>query len=113
MDYFFSGNHFNSYGLNDLYLKNNFNFSKFGKLTLDLHYFSSHQKWASEADNYLGTEIDLVYSKNLLPQLGFNFGYSQFFASSDLKDMRNMPSAKDYQSFIWMGLSFNPNFKLK
>ena len=113
MDYFYSGNHFNNCGLNDFYLKNNFDLKKYGKLALNAHYFMANANWAANTDKYLGTEIDLVYSKLVAKSFLFNFGYSQMFASDNMKLLKAVPNAKAYQSFVWLGLSFNPQFKLK
>lgn len=112
MDYFYSSGHLNGPGLLDLNFKNNFNLNTLGKLYVAVHYFSSHEKFTPTNDNYLGTEIDLVYGKNFGSDFLLNFGYSQIFASSNLKALKDVPNAKNLQNFVWLGLSFTPQFKV-
>lgn len=112
MDYFYSSNHLNGPGLIDLNLKHNFNFNRLGELLLAVHYFSAEQQFHPEYDKYLGTELDLVYGKKFGNNFLFNIGYSQIFYSDNLKVLKNVPNAKDLQNFIWVGLSFKPEFKL-
>lgn len=112
MDYFFARNHFNSSGLTDLNLKNNIDLNKFGNLYLAVHYFSAHRKFSPTEEKYLGTELDLVYGKTFGKYFLLNFGYSQMFASDGLKALKDVANPKDIQNFIWIGLSFKPEFKL-
>lgn len=112
MDYFFSGNHYNSAGLIDLNLKNRFDLNKFGNLYLAVHYFSAHQKFSPDEEKYLGTELDLVYGKSFGKYFLLNFGYSQMFASDGLKVLKGVAKPKELQNFVWIGLSFNPQFRL-
>lgn len=112
MDYFFARNHFNSSGLTDLNLKNNIDLNKFGNLYLAVHYFSAHRKFSPTEEKYLGTELDLVYGKTFGKYFLLNFGYSQMFASDGLKALKGVANPKDIQNFIWIGLSFKPEFKL-
>lgn len=112
MDYFFARNHFNGPGLIDLNLKNHIDLNKFGNLYLAVHYFSAHQKFSPDEEKYLGTELDLVYGKQFGKYFLLNFGYSQMFASDGLKVLKGVSNPKDFQNFVWIGLSFNPQFKL-
>lgn len=112
MDYFFARNHFNGPGLIDLNLKNNIDLNKFGNLYLAVHYFSAHQKFSPTEEKYLGTELDIVYGKTFGKYFLLNFGYSQIFASDGLKVLKEVSNPKDFQNFVWIGLSFNPQFKL-
>lgn len=112
MDYFYSSNHFNGPGLIDFYLKNNFNLNQLGELSLALHYFSTHKKFNESSGTYLGTEIDLVYGKKISNDFLFNLGYSQMFAANNLKVLKEVNQPKSLQNFVWIGLSFTPQFKL-
>lgn len=112
MDYFFAGNHFNGPGLIDLNLKNNFNFSNFGNLYLATHYFSTQQEFNPVNNKYLGIEMDMVYGKKFGKSFLLNLGYSQMFASDNMKALKGVVDAKNLQNFVWIGLSFNPQFKL-
>lgn len=112
MDYFFARNHFNGPGLVDLNLRNKIDLNRFGNLYLAIHYFSAHQKFNPTQEKYLGTELDLVYGKTFGKYFLLNLGYSQMFASDGLKMLKGVSNPKSLQNFVWIGLSFNPKFKL-
>lgn len=87
MDYFYVGNHLNSVGLSDAYLKfsteiNNTAFNA------DLHYFASAARISATADNYLGTEIDLTLVQTLNPVSKITLGYSHMFASPGMEILK-------------------------
>lgn len=108
MDYFT----FNGAGMNDFYLKNNFSIPNAGNIDFGIHYLTANQKFAKDTDLYLGTELDLVYAYPVSKIFSFNLGYSQMFASNNMKVLKNVPNPKDNQSFMWIGLNFNPKFRL-
>lgn len=112
MDYFFAGNYFNSFGLNDFYLNNKFSLNKSNVITAGLHYFGSNAEIAPDRDKYLGTEIDLVYTGKISPSFSINLGYSQMFASDNLDYIKNVANPQDFQSWGWISLNFVPRFKL-
>ena len=108
MDYFYVGNHANSVGLNDIYGKLQFNFAK-SNLTLAAHYFASNANLIDDASQYLGTEIDLVYSGTLIKNVSYNFGYSHMFASDSMSLIKGGITNKNTNNWAWVQLKFSPN----
>lgn len=95
MDYFYVGNHFNSVGLADAYLKINYTFRKVW-LGLNGHLFHAAapirnkkhtQKMVAMAP-YLGTEIDLSLSWQYSDGVAIQGGYSQMFGTTSLKAIK-------------------------
>jgi hypothetical protein len=84
MDYFFVGNHINSVGLQDAYLKYNYTKNK-TSLGADLHYFASAGKISPDANKYLGTELDLTFSFKLQPSATLSAGWSVMFAGESME----------------------------
>lgn len=87
MDYFYVGNHLNSVGLHDAYVKfmtgtPNTTFN------LDVHYFASAADISATADKYLGTEVDLTLTRVLNPATKITFGYSHMFASDNMEILK-------------------------
>ncbi|MCH7535144.1 MAG: alginate export family protein [Bacteroidetes bacterium] len=92
MDYYYVGNHANSVGLTDLYLKLKFKSKKFEGGT-DLHIFYSAQNVLDNTDTTgqsvlantsLGTEIDLYGGFKLSKGVTLKFGYSHYFSTPTL-----------------------------
>ncbi|CAM1364571.1 alginate export family protein [Tenacibaculum xiamenense] len=108
MDYFYVGNHANSIGLRDLYGKVVANLGGNSNLLVKAHYFSGDKELAN--DSYLGTEIDIVYSKKILPYATLKIGYSQLFASDTMKLLKNVPNAGNTQNWGWAMVVVKPNF---
>jgi hypothetical protein len=84
MDYFFVGNHINSVGLNDLYLKYGYKKDKFG-FDGHIHYFASAGKISADAKSYLGTEVDLGISYVVQPNASISAGWSVMFAGESME----------------------------
>ncbi len=84
MDYFYVGNHINSVGLNDVYLKYAYKKEKFG-FTGHLHYFAPAGKISADAKNYLGTELDLGVSYAVQPNAVLSAGWSVMFAGEGME----------------------------
>ena len=80
MDYFYVGNPSGNVGLMDIFLKANFKLSDKSNLITHLHYFSSQatimESATSEADSFLGTEIDLVFNSKLDKDVNLKIGLS-------------------------------------
>ena len=97
MDYFYVGNHINSVGLRDIYLKINHDIKK-TFIGLNTHMFaamadikdvknSTPTSFISLSKN-LGTEIDLTVAYNFTDGIGIQGGYSQIFGTSSLVALR-------------------------
>jgi hypothetical protein len=87
MDYFFVGNHINSIGLNDAYLKYKYSKNKFG-LNADIHYFASAGQLSENVEKNLGTEIDLTFSYKIHEMASFSLGWSTMFASKNMSALK-------------------------
>tara|TARA_R110001606_G_scaffold135548_2_gene272662 strand:- start:5432 stop:6697 length:1266 start_codon:yes stop_codon:yes gene_type:complete len=108
MDYFYVGNHANNVGLNDVYAKAVFKTSEKSTLLTKVHYFSANNNLLNNADAYLGTELDLVYSRNLIKDVSMNIGYSQMFASSSMSLIKNGRPNDNTNNWAWVQLIVKP-----
>jgi len=118
MDYFYVGNHFNTFGLNDYYLLTKIKFSPKSSLMGNVHAFTTNgklglDKEGEERSKYLGTELDLVFHQKLSKQLGLFLGHSFMFASDSMNTLKNVSNPEKIQTWTWLALHFNPSFKLK
>jgi hypothetical protein len=117
MDYFYVGNHQNSVGLQDLYLKLNYTSNKW-QLLLMPHIFNAPSTVldsnTKKMDCYLGTEIDFTMSYAIQKDIVASAGYSQMFASTTLETLKKVTAAAHTNNWIWVMVSFNPRiFTLK
>ena len=117
MDYFYVGNHQNSVGLNDTYLKLNYTSSKW-QFGLIPHIFSAPNTVLdvnnNKMESYLGTEIDLTATYTIRKDIVAMAGYSQMFGSSSLERVKNVSNPADTNNWAWIMVSFSPRiFTLK
>jgi hypothetical protein len=108
MDYFYVGNHINSVGLNDVYLKYSYKKDKFG-FDGHLHYFASAGKISADAKNYLGTEVDLGISYAVQPNALLSAGWSVMFAGESLELLKGGDHTAG-QHWGYIMLSVTPTF---
>lgn len=119
MDYFYFGNsHFNSFGLNDYYLKSNLKFSLNSILQANLHAFTSNGKLGFDTSgekipSYLGTELDLVFTHKIGKSITANLGHSFMFSGKSMEYLKNVPEPKNLQTWSWIAFRIAPNFKIK
>ena len=118
MNYFFVGNHFNSVGLKDFYIKSNFKFNPKATLSANLHAFSSNAAIGYNANNdklsqYLGTELDLVFQYKVASYFTLQVGHSHLFDAEGMQYLKNIHQPKDLQTWSWIGLNFNTLTRLK
>lgn len=96
IDYFYVGNHINTVGLQDYYLKSQFSKPK-TIIGVGLHFFSAAADVEDDnnpgtvASSYLGSELDLSVTYNLAKNVAIQGGYSQFFATQSLEFVQNRP----------------------
>jgi choline-glycine betaine transporter len=55
----------------------------------------------------LGTEVDLVYARNVAPGVVLNVGYSTMLSTSSLEYLKDTPDSKT-ASWAWVMLGFKP-----
>lgn len=110
MDYFYVGNHLNSVGLEDAYLKLNYNVKKW-QFALTPHVFSAPAKVVTplneQLDSYLGTEIDFSAGFNFKKEITLTGGYSQMFGSQTLEFIK-AGDAGHTNNWAWLMISVNP-----
>jgi hypothetical protein len=110
MDYFYVGNHLNSVGLSDAYLKLNYAQNKW-QFSLTPHLFSAPNTVLDasnmEMDSYLGTEIDFTTSYTVQKDIVATAGYSQMFGSSTLERLKG-GNAGNTNNWVWVMVSFSP-----
>lgn len=117
MDYFYVGNHQNSVGLQDAYLKLNYSFKKW-QFNLVPHVFNAPNKVLDASnkkmDSYLGTELDFTSGYTVQKNIAVSAGYSQMFASKTLERIKNVSDASNTNNWVWIMVSFSPRiFTLK
>lgn len=110
MDYFYVGNHGNSVGLQDLYLKL---FFEKGKMfaSLNTHMFSAvadikDKKNSTAAapvtmSKNLGQEVDFTTGYNFADGVAIQAGYSQFFATKSMEMLKNGSIGKADKTQNW------------
>jgi hypothetical protein len=110
MDYFYVGNHQNSVGLSDAYLKLGFTNKKW-QFNLMPHYFSAPNTVLDannkKMDSYLGTEIDFTATYAVQKDITLTGGYSQMFGSSTLERLKG-GNAGNTNNWAWLMVSFSP-----
>jgi hypothetical protein len=110
MDYFYVGNHLNSVGLQDAFLKLNYNVKKW-QFALIPHVFAAAADVVTplneKMDSYLGTEVDATFGYNFKKDIVVSGGYSQMFGSSTLEFIKN-GDANHTNNWAWLMISVNP-----
>ena len=110
MDYFYVGNHANNVGLNDIYAKTVIKTGKKSSLLAKVHYFAAAESLGDGIDDYLGTEVDFVFTQKVLPYATLKIGYSQLFAGDSMEILKGVTNASGLQNWGWAMLIVKPNF---
>lgn len=119
MDYFYFGNsHFNSFGLNDYYIKSTFKINSDSQLQANFHAFTSNGKLGfndsgNTISSYLGSELDMVFAHQFGKVITANLGHSFMFSTESMKWLKNIPDPKDLQTWTWIAVKITPHFRLK
>lgn len=114
MDYFYVGNHINSVGLSDIYASAKYAEEKWN-IVGTLHFFNAANEIlnqdiinvAEAMSNGLGTELDLVFSYKLSPQVALSAGYSQMFGTKTLEMLKGGDSGIT-NNWVWVMVNFKP-----
>ncbi|HET6558294.1 MAG TPA: alginate export family protein [Prolixibacteraceae bacterium] len=108
MDYFYVGNHLNSVGLHDAYVK--FITGTANTIfNLDIHYFASAAEIAAGANKYLGTELDLTLTQVINPATRVSFGYSHMFPGESMEILKG-GSQDATHNWAYIMLTVTPSF---
>lgn len=111
MDYFYVGNHQNSVGLQDAYLKLNF---KKGKWTGSLvpHVFYAAETIANplgeKMDPYLGTEIDFTLAYAFQSDVVLTTGYSHMLGTKSMERIKG-GNVNRTTNWAYVAISFTPS----
>lgn len=117
MDYFYVGNHINSVGLTDVYLKIKYKAEKWW-LGLDVHQFMAaadvrDAKIFSQTGKYeamsssLGTELDLTFNYTLTKGVALQFGYSHMMATETMEAIKG-GSKDETNNWAYLMITFKP-----
>jgi len=110
MDYFYVGNHLNSVGLQDAFLKFNYNVKKW-QFALIPHVFLAAADVVTplneKLDSYLGTEVDFTAGFNFKKDITLTGGYSQMFGTKTLEFIKT-GDASHTNNWAWLMISVNP-----
>lgn len=119
MDYFYyAGYHFNSFGLNDYYLKSSFKFHPNSVLLMNFHTFTTNgnlgtNQQGEDLSSYLGSELDLVFNQKIGKPITLSLGQSFMFAGESMEIVKAVSQPKGLQSWTWIGVKVAPSFRLK
>jgi hypothetical protein len=111
MDYFYVGNHINSVGLVDIYIRGGFGVGK-SKFLFMLHNFSSQAKMivgSETKSSQLGNEFDFVYSYKFNKTMNIKAGYSQMFANESMGLIKS-GNYENTNNWAWVMFTFKPQF---
>lgn len=108
MDYFYVGNHINSVGLGDVYLKWSMMSGK-TMLKADLHMFHAAAEIAPGAGSYLGTEIDLSAGWKLGEETELHVGYSHLLPGDAMEVLKG-GDQRAIQNWAWVMVTVTPEF---
>ena len=108
MDYFYVGNHINSFGLNDAFLSATFTPCKLSAKA-DLHLFSTAAKMSADGGNALGTELDITLSYPIHNDAKIAVGYSQMFATENMEMLKG-GSKDELNNWAYIMLTVTPKF---
>lgn len=110
MDYFYVGNHLNNVGLQDAFIKLNYNIEKW-QFALMPHVFLAAADVVTplneKLDSYLGTEVDVTFGYNFKKDITVTGGYSQMFGSKTMEFIKN-GDASHTNNWAWLMVSVNP-----
>lgn len=111
MDYFYVGNHLKNVGLQDAFLKLNYNANKW-QFALIPHVFLAAADVVvlptnEKMDSYLGTEIDATFGYSFRKDINVSGGYSQMFGSKTMEFIKG-GDAGHTNNWAWLMISVNP-----
>ena len=112
MDYYYVGNHINSVGLQNIFLKLNYSKSKLS-LGADFHLFSAAADILNPSDltqtmdSNLGQELDLYIGYKLAAGVMLNVGYSQYFTTESTIALKG-GNKDETSNWAWASITFKP-----
>lgn len=121
MDYFYVGNHLNTVGLMDSYLRVHYTYKKL-MLGANAHYFNAatdirdkregstikNNKYVALDTRNLGGEVDFTFSYNFAEGVAIQGGYSQFFGTTGMQQLRNVVSLQPKSNWGYLMVIIRP-----
>lgn len=111
MDYFYVGNHQNSVGLQDAYLKLNFKKGKWNA-SLVSHVFLSAESivdsFGQKMDSYLGTEFDFTLGYAFQNDVKLTAGYSHMLGTKSMERIKG-GNVDRTTNWAYLAISFSPS----
>jgi len=116
MDYFYVGNHINTVGLMDGYLRVHYTYKKI-MVGINGHYFNAaadirdkreKSVTAKLASKNLGGEADFTISYNHTDGVSIQGGYSQFFGTTAMKQLRGVANLKPTSNWAYVMIIIRP-----
>ncbi len=108
MDYFYVGNHGNSVGLIDVFLKGSMGYEG-GSIGVDVHYFLADQDVSFgnlvDSGNDLGIEADVHWKHMVQPRAALAVGVSVFSATETMAMLRNATDGLNYWAYIMLNIT--------
>ena len=111
MDYFYVGNHQNSVGLQDAYLKLNFKIGKWSSALVPHVFYAAESIAASPTetmDSYLGTEIDFTLGYAFQKDVVLTGGYSHMLGTKSLERIKG-GNVDRITNWAYVAISFSPS----
>lgn len=110
MDYFYVGNHKNSVGLQDAFLKLGYAVNKW-QFALLPHVFNAANTVldasGNKMNNYLGTEVDFTFGYSVHKFVNITGGYSQMFATDTMQRLKD-GDVDHVNNWAWFMINVNP-----
>lgn len=107
MDYFYVGNHNNTVGLLDVYLKANVTINEKSNVNLAFHNFSTAADMPGNTEKQLGNELDISFSYKVLENASIKAGYSHLFASEGMEVLKGNADG-NINNWGWVMLIIKP-----
>lgn len=112
MDYFYAASPFGKQGLLNYFFKVKYNAKDKLTLLMDIHGFEAANDFASGADSYLGTELDLVAKYSMTKIISLEAGYSIMNAKKSMASaaVKNVTTPDLTPQFGYVMLTIKPDF---
>lgn len=118
MDYFYVGNHINSVGMINPFVKVKYSTDNYW-VSVDAHYFMAAADIMDDsvmantgeykaASAGMGTEIDLTFNYKMTKGFNIQFGYSHMLATESMEMLRGVGKADELNHWAYLMVIFKP-----
>ncbi|HVI47456.1 MAG TPA: alginate export family protein [Chitinophaga sp.] len=112
MDYFYAASPFGNKGLQDYYIRSRLNAGTRCIIAADVHGFYSTAALNGKK-RYFGTETDITASYTLTDIIGLEAGYSHFWSTVALAQVKNVVNAASNSNWAYVMINIHPQWKIK